>query len=85
MYKRKGNKLLYECQEYINDTCDKFKNLADDYLETGVNLRENLLKIKEGKVKEWLQESQKKFTCKVCEKPLAVWTKKCHHCGAEIN
>ena len=29
----------------------------NDYLETGVNLRENLLQIQEGKAEEWLQES----------------------------
>ena len=81
----KGINFCFECEEYINETCDKFKDLADDYLNTGVNLRENLMKIKEGKVEEWLQESEKKYTCKVCEKPLAVWTTKCHHCGAEIK
>jgi len=55
--KAKGINFCFECQEYIDETCDKFKNLADDYLSTGVNLRENLLKIKEGKVEEWLRES----------------------------
>jgi len=53
--KAKGINFCFECQEYIDETCDKFKDLADVYLQTGVNLRENLLKIKEGKVEEWLQ------------------------------
>lgn len=41
------------------------------------------MQIQEGRSEEWLQESQKKFTCKVCGKPLAVWINKCHHCGME--
>lgn len=81
----KGVKYCFECQEYSNDSCDKFKDLYNDYLEAGVNLRDNLVNIQEGKAEEWLQESQKKFTCIACGKPLAVWTEKCHHCGVEKN
>ncbi|NLM49739.1 MAG: DUF3795 domain-containing protein [Clostridiaceae bacterium] len=65
------------------ETCGIFNNLAKGYLEDGVDLRKNLQKIKEGKVKEWLTESQKKYTCKECNKPLA-YSSKCHHCGAQI-
>lgn len=79
----KGVSFCFECVEYQNDSCDKFKSLADDYLTTGVKLRDNLYQIQEGRAEEWLEESKRKFTCNACGKPLAVWTKKCHHCGAE--
>lgn len=81
----KGVNYCSECQEYISDSCNKFKDLCNDYLEAGVNLRDNLVHIQEGRAEEWLQESQRKFACKACGKPLVVWTKKCHHCGVEIS
>jgi len=83
--REKGVNFCFECQEYKNDNCNKFKRLANDYLEIGVNLKENLLRIQEGNAEEWLQESQKKFTCNACGKPLAMWTTKCHHCGTDIS
>lgn len=79
----KGVNYCFECQEWSSDNCSKFKDLYNDYLETGVNLRNNLVHIQEGRTQEWLQESQKKFTCKACGKPLTVWATKCHHCGVE--
>lgn len=83
--KEKGLNYCYECPEYDADSCEKFRGLADGYLEDGIALRENLLRIKGGKIREWLQESQTKFTCSICGKPLAVGSISCHHCGAEIK
>jgi len=81
----RGVNYCFECQEYNKDTCDKFNDLYNDYLQTGVDLKENLSQIKEGRIEEWLNDSKKKFTCKACGNPLAVWTDNCHHCGAEIE
>lgn len=81
----KGVEFCFECQEYNNDSCDKFKALSMDYLEAGVNLRDNLAQIRDGRVEEFLKESQNRFTCKFCGKPVSVWNTKCHHCGVEME
>lgn len=83
--REKGINFCFECQEYNNNSCDKFENLSDSYQEAGINLRDNLMYIKDGREEEWLQESQKKFTCRACGKPISVWTTKCYHCGNEIK
>jgi hypothetical protein len=80
----KGINFCFECQEYENDICNKLNNLANNYLENGVNLRDNLKNIQDGRAEEWLEESRKKFTCKSCGNPIAVWNTNCHHCGVEI-
>jgi hypothetical protein len=81
----KGVSHCFECPEYESGSCEKFEDLSRSYLEAGVDLRDNLVRIKEGKTEEWLEESRKKFTCKSCGSPIAVWNKKCHHCGDEIK
>lgn len=47
----KGLDFCYQCTEYENDSCEKFRNLAQDYLKHGVDLRANLAKIENGKQK----------------------------------
>jgi hypothetical protein len=81
----KGVDYCHECREYQSDNCEKFRDLSSSYLKAGVDLKNNLTHIKEGRIEEWLQESQKKFTCKSCGKPVAVWNTNCHHCGDEIK
>lgn len=81
----KGYDFCFECPEFQNVGCQKFNTLSDRYLQGGVNLRDNLNTIKEGKVNEWLQESADKFSCKLCGKPISVWSNECHHCGYKLK
>lgn len=48
----KGLRFCYECDAYLN--CDKFRELSDPCLRLGMNLMENLDKIKAGRAEEWL-------------------------------
>ncbi|MEM3726062.1 MAG: DUF3795 domain-containing protein [Candidatus Bathyarchaeia archaeon] len=82
----KGLEFCYQCGEYEKDSCDKFGKLAQRYAEIGVDVRANLERIKKGETEEWLRESEKKYRCPSCGKPLPVYgTKgKCYHCGASI-
>ncbi|MDH5440187.1 MAG: hypothetical protein OEZ48_08175 [Candidatus Bathyarchaeota archaeon] len=41
--------------------------------------------IKAGKVKEWLEEEDKKWRCGGCGKPTAMYLKDCHWCGAKLR
>lgn len=76
----------YQCAEYRNDSCEKFRNLAQGYLENAVDLRANLARIENGETEEWLRESEEKFKCPACRKPVPVYGTggKCHQCGAQL-
>jgi Zn finger protein HypA/HybF involved in hydrogenase expression len=52
-----------------------------------VDIRANLARIKAGDVDKWLKESEEKFRCSHCGKPLPTssFRKKCYHCGKELS
>jgi superfamily II DNA helicase RecQ len=79
----KGLNFCYECDTYPE--CAKFHEIADEELKRGENLMENLNKIKIGKVKEWLEEEDKKWRCQKCGKPIAMHLTECHWCGAKLR
>jgi len=83
----KNLQFCYECDEFERRTCEKYEKLAKDYLESGEDMRANLARIKRGETEEWLRESEQKYKCPECRKPLSVYeTKgKCHHCGADLS
>lgn len=81
----KGYNFCFECPEFENGVCAKFNNLSNKYLQAGVNLTNNLYRIKDGKVDEWLQESADIFSCKSCGKPVSVWSSECRHCGCKLK
>jgi hypothetical protein len=83
---QKGYQFCYECPDYEAGSCVMFEEFSKNYLkDDGVDLRKNLVMIKEGKTEEWLKHSQKFYTCKFCGKPVTAGAKKCHHCKKEIN
>ena len=78
----------YECKDYDNHTCERFEKFSEDYLKDDqVDLRANLARIKAGHVDEWLKESEEKFRCPSCGKPLPTssFRKKCYHRGKELS
>lgn len=84
----KGLRFCYKCPDYEKHNCEKFEKFSEEYLkEDGVDLRANLAKIKAGKVEEWLTESEEKFRCPYCSKPLSIGAlrKECYHCGRELS
>jgi hypothetical protein len=84
----KGLRFCYECSDFENHTCEKFEKFSEDYLKDDhVDLRANLARIKAGDVDEWLRESEEKYRCLYCGKPLPTdsFRKKCYHCGKELS
>jgi len=83
----KGLKFCYQCGEYEKDSCEKFVKLAQRYAKIGVNVKANLERIKRGETEEWLRESENKYRCPFCGKPLPVYGTegKCYHCGADLG
>lgn len=77
----RGLSFCYECDTYSE--CDKFLVIADSCLKRGENLTENLESIKAGRVKEWLEEEDKKWRCHECGKPISMHLEECHWCGAK--
>jgi rubrerythrin len=86
--RNKDLQFCYQCSEYENKTCEKFEKLAQPYLEEdGVDVRANLERIRKGEVEEWLRESEEKYRCPVCGKPLSTGAmqRKCYHCEADFS
>jgi hypothetical protein len=83
----KGLEFCYQCGEYEKDSCEKFVKLAQRYAKIGVNVKANLERIKRGETEEWLRESEDKYRCPFCGKPLPVYGTegKCYHCGADLG
>ena len=84
----KGLQFCYECSDFERHTCEKFEEFSKDYLkDDNVDLRDNLARIKAGDVDEWLRESEEKFRCIHCGKPLPTGSvrKKCYHCGKDLS
>ena len=75
----RGLDFCYECRVYPN--CDKFRFIYEDSLERGEDLMVNLNKIQAGEVEEWLEEEDKKWRCKKCNKPISMYLSDCHWCG----
>lgn len=85
--RNKGLEFCYQCNQYEDGSCEKFGKLAEGYLEDGVDLRANLERIKKGEIEEWLRESEEKYKCPVCGKPLSIGSirRECYHCGADLS
>lgn len=82
----RGYRFCYVCPEYKNRSCVEFEEFAGAYLdEDGVDIRSNLALIEEGKLDEWLAESEKRYTCPHCGRPLIVGREKCHHCDETVG
>jgi len=58
--------------------------LAEGHAKIGMDLRENLLWIKSGRVKEWLEKQDKKWRCPSCGKPTSE-DEKCYQCGVKLR
>lgn len=85
--RNKGLEFCYQCGEYVENSCEKFGKLAEAYLEDGVDLKANLDRIKNGQTEEWLLESEARFKCPKCGKPLSVGAivTSCYHCGTDLS
>jgi len=80
-----------ECPEYEPHSCQKYENLAKQCTAYGMDLRANLNRIRTGETEAWLKESEQKFKCPCCGKPLPVfgWKKNvkkvCYHCEGNLS
>jgi hypothetical protein len=81
----RGYNFCYECPEYESNNCSKYDSLSKRYISVGVDLRENLRRIKEGKIDEWLLQSEELFRCTACDKPISAWSSECHRCGSKLK
>jgi hypothetical protein len=77
----------YQCENYRKKKCDKYGELAKNYMEDSVDIRANLERIKKGEVENWLRENEERFKCPACRKPLPVSRikRECYHCGADLS
>lgn len=79
-----GLSFCFDCGEY--DTCPKHSKFTKICSGLGMDLRENLRTIQEGKVEEWLSGQHQKWRCLECGRPIIVSYDfdECHWCGTKI-
>ena len=81
----KTNKIQYcfECKDF---PCENLHKMDDTYQERyHLSMIENLKRIKEVSVKNWLQEQQELYTCPQCGGEICVHDAECFDCGLRIN
>jgi hypothetical protein len=81
----KGYIFCFECDKYRDNSCEIYEELAGRYLEDGYDVRQSLKRIADGGIDKWLEESEKRFACRSCGKPVIAGAEKCHHCEARIG
>jgi len=78
--RKKRLESCHECEG--TEECEIFSDLYQGYKEIGVDLRQNLERIKSGDAEMWLEEQDKKWRCRTCGKPISYHMEECHQCGA---
>jgi hypothetical protein len=74
-----------ECPKFDNRLCDDFEDMAARYAGYGIDLRENMELIREDRIDELIDSTERYFACKSCGKLRAAGLSKCHHCGVEVD
>ena len=73
----------YECEAF---PCENLDKLNDIYVKRySINLIDNLKRIKEIGVDNWLQEQQKLYTCPECGGEVCIHDSECYECGKKLN
>ena len=81
--KKKELDYCYECEQF---PCQKLQKIDSQYQERySVNLVENLKRIEEIGVEQWLQEQKRLYTCPECGGEICVHDAECYDCGLKYN
>jgi len=81
--KKKELDYCYECEQF---PCQKLQKIDSQYQERySVNLVENLKRIEETGVEQWLQEQKRLYTCPECGGEICVHDAECYDCGLKYN
>jgi hypothetical protein len=78
---RRGFEYCYDCNEI--SACRRWNELAEECQASGIDLRANLLAIRDGHFEEWIEKQSERWSCQKCGKPVhASEESRCHACGA---
>ena len=81
--KKKELDYCYECEQF---PCQKLQKIDSLYQERySVNMVENLKRIEEIGVEQWLQEQKRLYTCPECGGEICVHDAECYDCGLKYN
>ncbi|MHA2034903.1 MAG: DUF3795 domain-containing protein [Promethearchaeota archaeon] len=81
--KKKELDYCYECDQF---PCQNLQKIDSQYRERwSVNMIENLKRIKDIGVEQWLQEQKKLYTCPECGGEICVHDTECYDCGNKFN
>lgn len=83
LIRKKEIDFCFECEKF---PCSKRNRLDQMYINRyNINFVENLLRIKEIGVKQWLKEQENKWKCPECGGNICVHDRECYDCGYEIE
>jgi len=77
----KGVEFCFECFDY---PCQYLTDLQKDEDPHHAVILDNLDKIKESGRDNWLEEQNKRWSCKACGAETGWYDSKCRNCGAEV-
>lgn len=72
----------YECGDL--DGCQEFSQLSDGYKELGIDLKQNMDRIKTGDTVSWLEEEDMRWRCGSCGEPISCHMEVCNQCGVKL-
>ena len=83
LLRKKQIEFCFECKDF---PCANLQKLDQRHIrEDNVSLIDNLLRIKEIGLGQWLEEQEDKWRCPQCGGNICVIDRKCYDCGYEIN
>ncbi|MFX1326307.1 MAG: DUF3795 domain-containing protein [Promethearchaeota archaeon] len=81
--KKKELDYCYECEQF---PCHNLKKIDSQYRKRwSVNLIENLKRIEEIGVEQWLQEQKELYTCPECGGEICIHDAECYDCSNKFN
>ncbi len=81
--KTKELDFCFECESF---PCENLQKLNEIYIgRFNTSLIDNLDRIKQTGVDQWVKEQQKLFTCGHCGEKTSIHEKKCYYCNQKIT
>ncbi len=83
LLKKKQVEFCFECKNF---PCDDLKKLHERHVQDDdVSLLDNLHRIKEIGVTQWLKEQEDKWRCALCGGVICVMDRECYDCGCKTD
>lgn len=80
-----GYEYCSECAEYVEGSCGKFEKSEEMCRSIGIDLRENLKRLRDVGGEAWLAEQEERWSCPDCISPFFWQAQRCPSCKRPLN